>query len=549
MPWQDTRYFYILLVLFFLVINFLTPFNGDDYTYGFNFADKTRIMSISDVFESQYVHYLTSNGRTIPHLLEQFFSGITGKWLFNILNSFMLVVLIRMIINVIKVVSPALAEQKFLSLNLVFLSVLFLLSYPGQSMLWMAGGLNYLWPTVFALIGLKWFESSKKYNLYLIGSCCVLLAWCQEAISIPFCASLWFLLLIDKSKRTTKNLVITLGFTLGTLLIVFAPGTMARLSSNEVKFQGGILYLLFSKVLETFACLRGLPIYWTSLILLIAFVVTKNYSTLRPLLSLIVLWVMNSLFFLALGFNQERITLFLSVISLILTIALLSQFKITQKVIRIKFLPAFFFALSLCSSYYVIRTCYDYKQWNNGMVNAITMNNHDRIVLRMNKYKEQSRFIYAELLNKDADSGHNRGFSLYFGKKSIQFIDEDWYDSIHQWKQHRIILKTSHSTDGHYLLHDLGDMLYVKLPIACFHDGINVQTRHEIRNTDLAEHQLFIRGVLGTLDDGTSRLEHYLFLDGEDTCECFLPKVSSNEDSIVILNKRHKMPICVFNIN
>ena len=73
---------YLSLGCIFYVMNFLTPLIGDDYGYAFNFADHSRISNIYDVFESQWVHYQTVNGRLIPHIFEQIFAGLTGKWLF-----------------------------------------------------------------------------------------------------------------------------------------------------------------------------------------------------------------------------------------------------------------------------------------------------------------------------------------------------------------------------------------------------------------------------------------------------------------------------------
>jgi len=147
---------YIFIFIIVFLINYYTPFNGDDYKYAFNYSDGSRITNIFDVIESQFVHYKVMNGRFIPHLLEQIFAGITGKWLFNIINSFILIWFIELVTNRLKCYSNTKEKNYFRILT--FLASLFLFSYPGQTIYWMAGALNYLWPMTFTLYLLTVFE-------------------------------------------------------------------------------------------------------------------------------------------------------------------------------------------------------------------------------------------------------------------------------------------------------------------------------------------------------------------------------------------------------
>ena len=87
----------ILFAVFFLILNLLTPFIADDIIYAFiwdgehggNFVDgmieRQRVESFTDILISQWSHYFHWGGRTVAHVIVQFFSWI-GKAYFNLLN-------------------------------------------------------------------------------------------------------------------------------------------------------------------------------------------------------------------------------------------------------------------------------------------------------------------------------------------------------------------------------------------------------------------------------------------------------------------------------
>lgn len=203
----NRQYLVVLFVIFFsfLVLNIFTPFNGDDYLYAFNYFDWSRIENIKDVFESQCTHYQEVNGRFVPHIFEQIFSGITGKWLFNVLNALIQTILVLLVVKRICLRDLFYRDKYVIITGFSFLACLFLFFYPGQSMLWMAGGLNYLWPTVLALVLLILFEKGnnpiRSLPIFLLS---LLSGWFQEGISIPFIATLWVLFVFYKRHRNKK---------------------------------------------------------------------------------------------------------------------------------------------------------------------------------------------------------------------------------------------------------------------------------------------------------------------------------------------------------
>lgn len=62
-----------LLFIFMLALNFLTPYQADDFAYHFSFDTGERIESISDIFPSLAAHTQTMNGRVIAHFFVHLF--------------------------------------------------------------------------------------------------------------------------------------------------------------------------------------------------------------------------------------------------------------------------------------------------------------------------------------------------------------------------------------------------------------------------------------------------------------------------------------------
>lgn len=72
------------IFIFMFIFNFLSPISfGDDYVYSFIWSGQSiyeplpqnvsRVASWQDLFRSQWSHYFTWGGRTVAHVLAQFF--------------------------------------------------------------------------------------------------------------------------------------------------------------------------------------------------------------------------------------------------------------------------------------------------------------------------------------------------------------------------------------------------------------------------------------------------------------------------------------------
>ena len=159
----------VCISLIFFLMNYYTPLLSDDYNYSFIYNKWTgerpsleRISSLKDIFISQYSHYFTVNGRLIPHLFEQYFAGLAGKMVFNILNTIVLIIFLLLISDLILFNSKSKHELRPFVIILSFLASLFLFAVPGETELWMAGSLNYLWPMTGTLGVLYIIQRDRK---------------------------------------------------------------------------------------------------------------------------------------------------------------------------------------------------------------------------------------------------------------------------------------------------------------------------------------------------------------------------------------------------
>ena len=169
----STQFYFIVFLGYFFVRNMLMPLCYDDYAYAFvwdganggNLIDRVkpenlhRIESFSDIFVSQYSHWLTGGGRIFGHGLAQFFLWI-GKNYFNVANTIMLLILVTVILRLANISW----KNSKLAVIWIFICLLFFGERFGETVIWMTwltGACNYFWMTTLQLIFLLPFTFSE----------------------------------------------------------------------------------------------------------------------------------------------------------------------------------------------------------------------------------------------------------------------------------------------------------------------------------------------------------------------------------------------------
>lgn len=224
----------------FFLLNVLTPFYADDFTYYYSFLytpDHPRIASLSEFFMSQYVHYHIMNGRAVAHALAQLFL-LLGKPVFNCINTGAFLLMgwaMQALMTGKRSFSPLLF---FFALGgLWFVTPAF-----GQDFLWLTASGTYLYSVLIILLYLVPFRRALESNapggllravLFLpLG---LLAGWSQENASAALLVMMvCFFLACRLMGRPLRLWMLTglVGNLAGLALMLLAPGQSTRLSGS-----------------------------------------------------------------------------------------------------------------------------------------------------------------------------------------------------------------------------------------------------------------------------------------------------------------------------
>ena len=151
----------ILFSIFFLTINILFPFVADDISYAFiwdgehggnltdNIGERQRIESFTDILISQWSHYFHWGGRTIAHIIVQFFSW-TAQDYFDVLNVIVFCAVVFLIFKIGTGLNLSEMNKKYLLFILT--AIYFFTPDFCITIVWMTGSINYLWMTALEFL-------------------------------------------------------------------------------------------------------------------------------------------------------------------------------------------------------------------------------------------------------------------------------------------------------------------------------------------------------------------------------------------------------------
>lgn len=239
----------IFLIMFGL--NCLTPLIfGDDYVYKFVWQYQQtmntpfpetarRITSFSDIMLSQWNHYFSWSGRSVAHIIVQFFAW-KGKFLFNFFNA---IVFIILVLQISWIANGGECSLKTLKSDIICLIFFYFWAFTAGFnivFLWIPGACNYVWTMMILLLFLmiytyKYYHLSSLINmsqrfsfgLFLLG---IIAGWTNENTVCWVILFLGFWLYqLYKVNRLEKWMIFGFsGLCIGYYLLIFAPGNMAR---------------------------------------------------------------------------------------------------------------------------------------------------------------------------------------------------------------------------------------------------------------------------------------------------------------------------------
>lgn len=237
------KYNYFFIFLFFLIISILMPISGDDW--GNYLIGKEGLHRMVGNAIGMYFDW---EGRFVSRLLINLLTY--HKWIFNIVISLLLTLFIYFISKLL----PS-KHSKFAGL-LLFLSILCLDNKIfTQTILWVAGSITYLFPTLLTLIYIvvyfKYLRGKRNYSkwVYIISflfSLAMPMFVENIAFSYVFLNGLLLIYEYIKYKRINKLLLMNciISF-VGAFLMLVSPGSAKR---NELENENFNQLSFFNKL-------------------------------------------------------------------------------------------------------------------------------------------------------------------------------------------------------------------------------------------------------------------------------------------------------------
>lgn len=269
------------IFIFMFIFNYLSPISfGDDYVYSFVWTGQSiyeplphnasRVESWQDLFNSQWSHYFTWGGRTVAHVLAQFFLW-KGKALFNFANALISVFLV---FELYWCINKGKITFQFDRRTIIWIFFLLWACTPGFGVIffWITGACNYLWTNVILLGFLlpyfqKYYSTKKlaKNNslcIAVVFAAGIIAGWTNEnSVCWVILVLALFIYHCNKHNNSEKWMISGfIGLVSGYALLMFAPGNYNRLSSSQSgwHFLAGLndylSTLLMICILQFFLC-------------------------------------------------------------------------------------------------------------------------------------------------------------------------------------------------------------------------------------------------------------------------------------------------------
>lgn len=275
----------ILLAVVLLTVFCLNCFSimaADEHNYSFVVGtENQRVNSLKDIQLSLSNMYQSWTGRILVHGIISFFLYV-GTFLYNILNPIVLTLFLILLSKI------ATGKINFYAISIGLICFVWGIPSFGENFVWLSGSLNYLWP-VCAMLALlllydKYILQDKPlatWQKLILLPLAFLVGFSQE--NTAFVMGMFFILVAItqikkfwkwKTSKKVLSIMTIIAFGIGALLLLFAPGNFARLTTT------GGMHVSFTLIVQNLmGILKILLAYGLSLIL----VLVMRAKTKKPL--------------------------------------------------------------------------------------------------------------------------------------------------------------------------------------------------------------------------------------------------------------------------
>ena len=313
----------ILLIVAIVIgiFSYNTVWLGDDINYAFDFREDHRdeiVSSFTQIIQSMNAHYMTENGRHVPHILVSCFCGLWGHLAFAIVNGLFYVAFILALCKLCKV---TLSNVVGLLSVTIFALIVF------QTKMTPSCQIGYIWNFTEAMIFLILFFTTKErhdswWQLVLLGVYSLIAGNGNEALNIGICCAMWILLLQNKGVMPRRQYIMMACFCVGTLVICLSPG--ARMRAAEI--NRGAIWLYYSMV--------HFFVYQRATFVMIAIILYKTrcstdkmYSIYKDNSFYLHIWLVMLLFNFVLGFQGNKQVFGAELAAIIVSIRILKNHR------------------------------------------------------------------------------------------------------------------------------------------------------------------------------------------------------------------------------
>ena len=234
-----------IIVIAFFVISYFGFFTSDDIDIG-------RKISFLDVFRHAKWFYFNLGGRFLSVAFSNLFTRFLGDnrlW-FDIVNTLFFLLLIMTCGKLIGNGKRDCIHEVFVFALLFWL----LCPAPRESLFWACGSITHMWANTLTFIFLFFFMKYKDGNFGFAGKLGLffmsVFAATEFIPSVSICGA-FMVYYAFHIKRFKGNVIpFVMGFAIGSLVLLFAPGNFERAAELEPPFADNIKELIFNPIQE-----------------------------------------------------------------------------------------------------------------------------------------------------------------------------------------------------------------------------------------------------------------------------------------------------------